>query len=242
MCVLLISWRQRVDHPLLLAANRDEAYARPCRGPERVQAGGTRALAPRDLVAGGTWIGLTAAGLVVAITNRRDGDFDPARPSRGRVCRLALEQDDAAGVQRFLEAETRARRYNSFNLLHADRERALVSCWNGKLTTVELRAGVAVLTNEHGPGELTPPAVEALQDERGGIDVLRESLRRFLGRHAPESAGGLVICKHGDTYGTVSSSLVFLPESTPGWLEHAPGPACRTPFTVHTLHDRARVL
>jgi hypothetical protein len=94
MCVLVIGWRVRDDAPVVLAANRDEAYDRESAPPETIAAGAGWALAPRDRRAGGTWIGLSSSGLVVAITNRRGGDFDPARPSRGELCRAAL----AAGV------------------------------------------------------------------------------------------------------------------------------------------------
>jgi len=241
VCVLLVSWRQRSDFPLVLAANRDEAYARPARRPEVVRAGNTWALAPRDLTAGGTWIGVAATGLVVAITNRRDGDFDAARPSRGHLCRLALEQPDAAAVQRFLVAETGARAYNSFNLLHADRDRAWVTSWNGTLQSTELRPGVAVLSNEHALGEVVSPGLAVLQDAGGALAELREALQSFAARHEPEPESGLVICKHGATHGTVSSSLVFVPASAAAWIEYAAGPPCCTGFAIHTLHSTGRV-
>jgi uncharacterized protein with NRDE domain len=241
VCVLLVSWRQRNDFRLVLAANRDEAYARPARRPENVRAGNARALAPRDLAAGGTWIGVASTGLVVAITNRRDGDADASRPSRGHLCRLALEQPDAAAVRRFLIAETRARTYNSFNLLHADREQAWVTSWNGTLRITELHPGVAVLSNDHALGEVAPPALAALQDDGGAVERLRETLQSFAARHDPEPESGLVICKHGATHGTVSSSLVFLPASAPAWIEYAAGPPCRAGFEIHALPSTARV-
>lgn len=235
VCVLLISWRQRTDLPLVVAANRDEAYARPSTVPERIRAAGGTGLAPRDGVAGGTWIGIAPKGLVVAITNRRDGDFDARRPSRGDLCRRALEQPDAASVHEFLKGATADRRTNSFNLFFADRRRAVVTSWNGALATLELQPGIYVLSNEHGFGEVEAPRFAALVDERIELVALRDALRSFLVQHEPEPRSGLVICKHGKLHGTVSSTLVFLPRDGPAWIEHAPGPPCRTAFTRYAL-------
>jgi uncharacterized protein with NRDE domain len=238
MCVLLIGFRCRGDLPLVVGANRDEARARPATGPELVATAGGPALVPRDLQAGGTWLGVRAGGLVVVITNRRDGDFDAARPSRGALCRAALEHADAAAVQRFVAGETRRARYNSFNLLVADGDRAGVSCWNGRLAHVDLEPGVHALSNEHGPGELRIPELDRLDWSRPE-DELRDALRRLLADHTPRDAGGFRLCKHGERYGTVSSSLVTTTPSGPVRLDHAAGPPCTTPWTIHELQRPA---
>lgn len=235
MCVLLIGWRCRDDLPLVVGANRDEALARAAAPPERVATRAGAALAPRDLQAGGTWEGARASGLVVVITNRRDGDFDAARPSRGSLCRAALEQPDAAAVRRFVAGATRRQRFNSFNLFWADRDRAGVSTWNGRLVHVDLEPGVHALSNQHGPGELR-------LDELDGLDwslpqpALRAALRSLLADHAGRGPEGFRICKHGERYGTVSSSLITVgapPHAVR--LEYAPGPPCTTAWAAHEL-------
>jgi hypothetical protein len=241
VCVLLISWNPRRRIPLVLAANRDEAYARPSTLPESVRTAHDQVLAPRDRIAGGTWIGIASSGLVAAITNRRDGDFDARRPSRGLLCRRALELADARAVRRFLEQEMRERRTNSFNLFYADRSHAWATSWNGALATVELRPGSWVLSNEHGVGEIEPPRLGPLLTDDPDFTELRTALRGFLARHDPEPRSGLVICKHGEDDGTVSSTLVFLPAGQPGWLEHAPGPPCSTEFVTSALYGAAPV-
>lgn len=82
MCVLAIFLE---PGGLTVAANRDEALARPSAPPAEIEAG---IVAGRDLEAGGTWLGLNRHGLFVAVTNRNH----PAR-SRGMISRgsLALE-------------------------------------------------------------------------------------------------------------------------------------------------------
>lgn len=229
MCLLLAAWRRRADLPLVLAANRDEAYDRPFSDPEPWRFGESWALAPRDLRAGGTWLGVESHGLVVAITNRRDGDHDPERPSRGALCRAALGRGSAAEVARWLSGELRRRRTNSFNLLFADRCQAFVARWNGALRTLPLPPGVHALSNEHGLGELELPGPAA---DTWGLEEpkLRIRLAAFLASHEALDAGGFRICKHGAQHGTVSAALVLLPAEGAPVLHWAPGPPCRAAF------------
>ena len=234
MCLLLIAWRQRDDLPLVLAANRDEAYARDAVPPETLRLGTIAALAPRDLQAGGTWIGCAASGVVVAITNRPDGGRDPKRPSRGALCHSVLAQPGAVAARSWIEAEVQARTYNGFNLLIADRDTAFVASWNGRLSIVPLAPGLHVLTNDDDLDVLSLPSIRTLPWP-APVATLRAALAAFLARHAPEPDQDLVVCKHGAAHGTVSSSLVFLPRTGLPWLEHAPGPACRTAFVAHRL-------
>ncbi|MDY7029971.1 MAG: NRDE family protein [Spirochaetota bacterium] len=68
MCILLIAWKTDTEYPLIVAANRDEAYARPTE-PARWWPDAPRVLAGRDLKAGGTWMGVTRNGRFAALTN-----------------------------------------------------------------------------------------------------------------------------------------------------------------------------
>jgi hypothetical protein len=233
VCVLIIALGLRDDAGLVVAANRDEAYDRPASPPEAGSVGGRRVLFPRDLQAGGTWEGMSESGLAVVITNRPDGTFDPQRPSRGLLCREALGQPDAAAVSRFLESEVGRLRYNSFNLFYADQHSARVSSWNGELTTVELRPGTHVLSNDHPLGSLQLPELRALP--RQNPAELRAALVKLQGSHDDRDATGFRICKHGEKHGTVSASLLYWLADGTGILEHAPGPPCRTPFVTHAL-------
>src|SRR4249919_3282180 len=72
MCLIAIGWRLREDYPLMLAANRDEFFARPAAPADFWEDHG-EILAGRDLLQGGTWLGLTRAGRVAAVSNYRDG-------------------------------------------------------------------------------------------------------------------------------------------------------------------------
>jgi uncharacterized protein with NRDE domain len=105
MCTLMLAYRLIQGAALLAATNRDEQLDRPASGPHTWPAGdGGAIFAPRDDLAGGSWIGLNEAGLFVAITNRFQAKLDPSRQSRGALVIGALEhataQDAAAWVLR----------------------------------------------------------------------------------------------------------------------------------------------
>jgi uncharacterized protein with NRDE domain len=234
MCVLIAGWKLRSGVPLVVAANRDEDLGRAFEPPRWSRTAHGAVLAPHDRRAGGTWLGVRPDGLCVAITNRRDGDVDPGRRSRGWLCETALAQADAGALLGWLETETAHQHYNSFNLFFADRRQAWVASWNGRLQSVELAPGAHVLSNEHGLDALALPELERLdwQQPQAGLDT---ALAAILASHHERDAGGWSICKHGARYGTVCSSRVVLPDTGPGWLDWAPGPPCRTAFERSVL-------
>jgi len=70
VCTLALYFNSFDDYPLVVAANRDEHYDRPSAPPALLHAD-PAILAGRDLRAGGTWLGVTAHGLLAGILNRR---------------------------------------------------------------------------------------------------------------------------------------------------------------------------
>lgn len=118
MCVIYIAYETHPDHPLILLANRDEFYDRPTAAaaywedfPE-IYAG-------RDLVAGGTWLGITRGGRIAAVTNFRDPSAPKGNRSRGDLVAEFLKIDESpakylSGVQQ------RALQYSGFNLIVGD--------------------------------------------------------------------------------------------------------------------------
>jgi uncharacterized protein with NRDE domain len=121
MCLILVAWRCHPDYPLVVAANRDEFFARPTAEasfwPECPDV-----LAGRDVQAGGTWMGISRDGRFAALTNFRD----PAAHRADAASRGGLVADflrggqDVAGYLDGVAAKAAA--YNGFNLLVADRD------------------------------------------------------------------------------------------------------------------------
>ena len=116
MCLVVLALGVRPGFPLVLAANRDEFYARPT-AAAAFWSEAPGLLAGRDLRGGGSWLGVTASGRFAAITNFRDpASFDPGAPSRGGLVRDFLLADDEPEAW-LTRLGSRAGRYNPFNLL-----------------------------------------------------------------------------------------------------------------------------
>ncbi|MGH2578459.1 MAG: NRDE family protein, partial [Actinomycetota bacterium] len=86
MCLILLALRAHPEYPLVIAANRDELYVRPT-AAAGFWKDSPRVLAGRDLVCGGTWLGVDVGGRFAAVSNFRDGREvpEPRAPSRGML-------------------------------------------------------------------------------------------------------------------------------------------------------------
>jgi uncharacterized protein with NRDE domain len=118
MCLIAWRWRPDQQDPLVLLSNRDEFFERPTQAV--MQWPGTRIWAGQDQQAGGTWLGVTSAGRLAAITNHRS--FDTPREdaaSRGHLVAQFLKSDQSSHA--FLENLVPTfSDYNPFNLMVYD--------------------------------------------------------------------------------------------------------------------------
>lgn len=189
MCLILAAWQAHPEYSLVVAANRDEFFARPA-APAGFWAEAPDILAGRDLEAGGTWLGITRQGRFAALTNYRDPSRNkPGAPSRGLLVSGFLRGTQSLpDFVRELEAD--AGRYNGFNLLLGDRDRlwCFSNCGEGER---ELTPGVYGLSNHlldtpwpkvaRGKSALAD-AMNALPDEEPLFSLLRDD------RIAPDEA------------------------------------------------------
>jgi len=229
---------------LVIAANRDEFYARPAQPPHQLRAT-PWVVGGQDVSAGGTWLGVNGYGVVAGILNRRsDMPPDPAKRSRGQLCLDALARSRAADAVAYVRAEPHDR-YNPFNLLVADPAEAfVVGNGTGVMQSVRLTTGLHVLTNldlddMECPrlaksyalfGDLTP------QLDGSSPEQLRQHLRKALSDHStpldprnPVPTNNL--CMHSERFGTRSSTLLFYDASQHRFhMWHADGPPCRTDY------------
>lgn len=84
MCLLVIAYQVDPQLPIVVVANRDELYARPSEAL-RVWPDEPDICAGRDLLQGGTWLGLSRGGRFAALTNWRRGPSHAGARSRGQV-------------------------------------------------------------------------------------------------------------------------------------------------------------
>lgn len=116
MCLILLGHEAHPRYRLVVAANRDEFYARPT-APAAWWDDAPGVLAGRDLRGGGTWMGVSRDGRWAAVTNYRDpGAERAAAPSRGDLVSDFLRGDDPPDAY-LARLAPRAGEYNGFNLL-----------------------------------------------------------------------------------------------------------------------------
>jgi uncharacterized protein with NRDE domain len=125
MCLVLIAWRGDAEYPCVIAANRDEMHSRPT-APAQWWRSQPPILAGQDLMAGGTWLGVTRAGRFAALTNYRDPEQRrEGTPSRGTLVTSILMSNDT--TQQSLDyLRGVGASYNGFNLIFSDGERLAV--------------------------------------------------------------------------------------------------------------------
>jgi uncharacterized protein with NRDE domain len=234
MCTLAVSFQTDRRWPLVVAANRDERLGRPAEGwalrqPDR----GPRYAAPRDLLAGGTWIGVSARGLFAAVTNVHlpsGAGPDPRRRSRGELVGEALRHGTASEAREAL-ARKDAGSYNPFHLLVADAARAFLWRYDGDAAAMEdLDPGLHVVT-EHAPDDPGPRG--ATVRSRWPLDHDALLLRQLLALHGP---GAAATCVHaGPLYGTRSAAVLRLAASlAASELYATDGRPCTSPFEDHS--------
>ncbi len=151
MCLVILNWQPGCPTSLIIAANRDEFYARPAlalhRWPEQ------RILAGQDVQAGGTWFGigwgsaLSVHGIRVAVlTNYRDTKRNNANaPSRGQITTAFLGGSMSATAY-LRELAQAASMYNPFNLIVFD-GRNLMGFESRRLRQFVMPPGLTAVSN-----------------------------------------------------------------------------------------------
>ena len=145
MCLILFAHKAHPKYPLILAANRDEAYTRPAT-PAALWRDHPHIYGGRDLEKGGTWLGLTLSGKIAAVTNYRDANAAKTAPlSRGTlVSDFLMGKSD---TETYLEqVKARGTQYNGFILIAGDLD-ALHWYSNRGPGVEKIRPGVHGLSN-----------------------------------------------------------------------------------------------
>lgn len=142
MCLIVVGWRSHPDYPLVVAANRDEFYARPTADAARWP-DAPHIIGGIDLEAGGTWLGISTTGRFAAVTNVREPAMTKGARSRGALTRDFLL---SASPARDYASQIDGERYSGFNLLLSDGE-DLIYCSNRDGQPRALPPGIYGLSN-----------------------------------------------------------------------------------------------
>lgn len=115
MCLILFAINAHPRYRLIVAANRDEFYARPTT-TAAFWTDAPKVFAGRDLAAGGTWLGITRTGRFAAVTNYREPRAPAGKKSRGGLTKDFLVGNETP-ENYLLEIEKAKNDYSGFNLL-----------------------------------------------------------------------------------------------------------------------------
>jgi uncharacterized protein with NRDE domain len=209
MCLVFIAFQTDAQFPVLLGANREESRSRPTTSPVCAWSGSVRCL-----LAGadwgpdgtfpefGTWLGVNETGLVVAVTNRRDGAlaYEDQTRSRGLLAVSLLGFDDAEKAAWLARDELAGGGFGGSNFLIASPRAAFVVQAPGarRVEVAKLAPGIHAITNL----DLDDGA-----DPR--IRFVHENLEpRQFSRSARRICRDDRIVIDGKERGTVSSSLI----------------------------------
>ena len=174
MCLIILSYQQHADYPLIVASNRDEFYARPT-APLDWWANAPQILGGADISQNvqGAWLGTNRQGRFAAITNfRQPGKDRKDAASRGLIVRRYLEGSvSTAGFTREL-IET-AGNYNGFNLLFGTKDELWYYGNRSGEPPAPVSPGLHVLSNAllDTPWPKADPALTALNEVTIAIQV-----------------------------------------------------------------------
>jgi uncharacterized protein with NRDE domain len=231
MCLLAVLFQVVSEAPVVVAANREEAYARGGE-PPRIIEGSPRIMAGLDPVAGGTWLGVNERGLLVAVTNRKKSTL-PAQPrSRGLLARELLVNPTAADAAAQALAELRTGQFAGCNILCVDHKNAFVTHGADRLEQIQLSPGIHVLTARDVDDMDESRLAYAMTWLNGrswpSVTKCVSDLRELCSQNG-DGVPPMVL--RGRDGGTVSSSIVALTYDTNTFVYlHAQGPPDVTAF------------
>lgn len=222
MCLVALALQVHPDYPLVIAANRDEYYARPTdrAGFWQDQPG---ILGGRDALHGGSWFAVSRDGRFAAVTNIRGDEMEKDAPrSRGLLVSGFLS--GTGSMQDYLEqlVEETAD-YNAFNLLLGTAKEVFFMS-SRKRSFQRMEQGIHAVSNgeldEAWPKVIRIRKVLAGLVANGSINEHESLLQALADREQPRD-GALPdtgvgeelerllapVFIHGDSYGTRASTV-----------------------------------
>jgi hypothetical protein len=235
MCLLALFFRSVEDAPLVVGANREEAYERGGEPPQ-ILPGPRQAVGGRDPVAGGTWLAVNDCGVLIAVTNRLKTRPPEAPPSRGVLARELLACSTAAVAMDVAARELSNHRYAGCNVVCADADNLLVLHAADWLRIRPMPPGLHVLTS-HDVNDGSDPrlAYAARWLSQRPFELANDCVVALQQLCAQTGNGDPAMCLHGKKGGTVSSSIFVLrrPLRRSNYY-HAQGPPDRTPYADYS--------
>ena len=207
MCLILLAFKIDPKYPLIVAANRDEYFARPT-SAAHYWLDDPNIFAGRDLQELGTWMGVSNSGRFAAVANwSQQKEKASGYRSRGNLVReFLLEDIESLEFVRSIKYDE----YRGCNLIVYDGVNLVFSSNHDKFVT-RFNPGYHVITNAK-LGNNSPRAKSGLSQFVQLVSKNEtDSLLTLLGPKDPPQDNDCFVL--GDAYGTRSSTTIFF--STP---------------------------
>ena len=221
MCLILLAFKVHQKYPLIVAANRDEYFARPT-SAAHYWMDHPNIFGGRDLQERGTWMGVTATGRFAAVANwSRNNERASDYRSRGELVReFLLAEDKSLEYVRSIPYSD----YRGCNLIVYDG--VDLAFWsNHENFFTKFDPGYHVLTNANLDNN-SPRAKSGLsQFKQLATKHETNSLLELLGPKKPSQDNDCFVL--GDTYGTRSSTILFFSTTAIEVNEQQYGPKAR---------------
>ena len=139
MCTLLILFRPKHQWPLIIAGNRDEMLDRKWKKPAYHWKEFPSVIAGKDILAGGTWLGINKTGMVATVLNRSNS-LGPSnnKISRGVLPLLILKHKDIKSAKSELKS-LKLENWKSFNLFFGDSKSAYWAKHNNNTNSIQIK-------------------------------------------------------------------------------------------------------
>ncbi len=200
MCVVALAIDTHPKWRIIMAANRDEFHARPSAPLARWEDADSHIIAGRDLVSGGTWLGVSESCRIAVVTNIRTGDTpDPAKASRGDLVADYLRGNGAPALDTL-------NHFNAFSLITIGPEGATLTANRPSPMAIPIQPGIHGLSNGL-PNEDWPRKSRLMAAFGEVINTASNLPNAMLDLLASESIDDSIFIRN-DVYGTRCSTLV----------------------------------
>lgn len=228
MCLINFAFNSHPRYKLVVAANRDEMYARPT-APAHFWEDHPSILAGRDLLQMGTWFGITKQGRFAALTNFRDPTQTPeGKISRGHIVKGFLESNDHP-LDYLKSLQKHHDQYQGFNVIVGNEEQLYY--YNNMVQDIKLiEPGVHGVSNHmlNTPWPKVKKGKQRLKDYLASQTVIDEDTlfnilldrERALDDDLPDTGVGVKLERQlsplfirTPQYGTRSSTVLLIDQS-----------------------------
>lgn len=216
MCLIALAHLVSSRFPFVLAANRDEEYARPSLAADFWD-DAPEVFGGRDAVAGGSWLAVTRNGRFAAVTNLR-GALAGSRSRGELVGGFVTSHTDPLQYAQSIDAA----HYAGFHLLVGEIGRMVVYVESGGGIEV-LEPGIYAFSNapagEHWPKEQF--ATDAMRRALSA-DAITDELLAFLTMRRNTGAVEREVFIESDRYGTRASTVIVAEQEGFSFVEQSP--------------------